>query len=238
MEENRNPIAESIHSKSNEAKKTTKSYYISINEKINNMKVAFANAKLPTILPQLQTLGYTEEKLNDYLSKVAEIEKFHQNQKKEYAEQYAETEKVDKKRKEINDLYLRHFAFCKILFKGDTLASSALEFSGDRKSAYASWFQQVSNFYAQLLGNSEFLAKVGTINIKQNDLEAQKNALKELSTLKENQKKEAGEAQKATEIRDEALDKLYPLYLELVAYAKILFQDDQALETLGIVVKR
>ncbi|MFJ1262054.1 hypothetical protein ACILDS_05080 [Capnocytophaga canis] len=219
-------------------KPTKKSLYISTDEMISKMRIAFSNAKLPEILPQLQTLGYTEEKLDDYLKKVAELEQLMQNQKKEYAEQYAETEKFNQKRQEIDELYRRHIAFCKILFKGNVKAISVLELNAGRKNAYASWHQQVSNFYGQLLGNSDFLAKVGTINITQTDLEAQKTALQELSTLKENQKKEAGEAQKATEIRDEALDKLYPSYTELVAYAKVLFQDDQILEALGIVVKR
>ncbi|GIM58579.1 hypothetical protein [Capnocytophaga canimorsus] len=219
-------------------KPTKKSLYISTDEMISKMRIAFSNAKLPEILPQLQTLGYTEEKLNTYLQKVAELEQLMQNQKKEYAEQYAETEKFNQKRQEIDELYRRHIAFCKILFKGNVKAISVLELNAGRKNAYASWHQQVSNFYGQLLGNSDFLAKVGTINITQTDLEAQKTALQELSTLKENQKKEAGEAQKATEIRDEALDKLYPIYTELVAYAKVLFQDDQILEALGIVVKR
>ncbi|GIM57278.1 hypothetical protein CAPN006_16710 [Capnocytophaga canimorsus] len=209
-----------------------------MSEVISKMKITFTNAKLPEILPQLQTLGYTEEKLNTYLQKVAELEQLMQNQKKEYAEQYAETEKFNQKRQEIDELYRRHIAFFKILFKGNVKAISVLELNAGRKNAYASWHQQVSNFYGQLLGNSDFLAKVGTINITQTDLEAQKTALQELSTLKENQKKEAGEAQKATEIRDEALDKLYPSYTELVAYAKVLFQDDQILEALGIVVKR
>lgn len=222
----------------NDPKKQKKYQYANIDERIQQMKLAFSNAKLPNILPQLQTLGYTEEKFNGYLAKVSELETLTQNQKKEYAEQYAETQKIEQKRKEINEVYIRHLSFCRILFKGDTLAAKALEFAGERKYAYASWFQQVSNFYGQLLANSEFLAKVSTINIKETDLKAQQTALTELTSLKENQKKEAGEAQKATELRDQALDNLYPIYTELVAYAKILFQDDQTLEMLGIKVKR
>lgn len=167
MSENRNIKPIEGNPTANEPKKATKSQYMNADAKIQQMKLVFSNAKLPTILPQLQTLGYTEEKLNEYLQKVTELETLSQNQKKEYAEQYAETEKFDAKRKQINELYIRHLSFCKILFKGDTLVTKTLEFAGERKAAYASWFQQVSNFYSQLLSNSEFLAKVGTINIKQ-----------------------------------------------------------------------
>ncbi|GIJ93582.1 hypothetical protein CAPN002_08000 [Capnocytophaga stomatis] len=221
----------------NNTNSTSKSKYISTNTLILQMKIAFANAKLPNILPQLQTLGYTEEKFNEYLEKINELEELLQVQKKEYGEQYAETEKVNKKREEIDEIYKRHLAFCKILFKGNVQAISTLGLNIGRKNAYAAWFQQVNNFYGQLLNNSEFLEKVSTINIQENDLKAQQNALVELTQLKENQKKEIGQAQKATEMRDEAFDKIYPIYTEFVSYAKILFQNDQTLEALGIVVK-
>lgn len=219
-------------------KNIAKTYYLSIDKQIQRMKLTFSNAKLPNILAQLETLGYTEEKLDAYISELEALEHLHQKQKKEYAEQYAETERFRQKRKEINELYMRHLAFSKILFKGNIEAGKVLEFGGDRKQAYGAWYQQVSNFYSQILDNEEFKAKVATINIKENDLNAQKTALAELTKIKETQAKEVGEAQKSTEKRDEAFDALYPKYTELVAYAKILFDGDQILEQLGIVVKR
>lgn len=223
---------------SENVEKKQKQGRIPMEEQISRMKIAFSNAKLPHILAQLQTVGYTQERLDGFLSQLAEVETLYQNQKKEYAEQYAETEKFNAKRSEIDELYRRHLAFCKILFKGETNAVASLELNAGRKNAYGAWFQQVSNFYGQLLTNVEFKAKVATINIKEEDLNAQKQALASLSALKESQKKEIGEAQKATEARDEAFDTLYPHYTELVEYAKILFAGDQTLEQLGIVVKR
>lgn len=211
---------------------------IPMEEWISRMKIAFSNAKQPDIFAQLQNLGYTEEKLNGYIAKVTELEALSQSQKKEYAEQYAETEKLNAKRTEIDEIYRRHLAFCKILFKGNTQANALLDLSAGRKNAYGAWFQQVSNFYAQLLANAEFLAKVKTINITETDLTAQQTALTELTKLKENQKKETSEAQKATEKRDVAFDEIYASYTELIAYAKVLFENDQILEQLGTVVKR
>lgn len=231
MEQNRNQQNEKL-------KTTTKHYYQSVEEAIQKMKLTFSNAKLPHILAPLQSLGYTEERINGFLAELEALEVLQQKQKKEYAEQYSETERFNQKRKEIHDLYMKHLAFCKILFKGNTEASKALEFGGDRKQAYGAWFQQVSNFYAQLLGNTAFKEKVATINIQEKDINAQKTALAELTQIKESQTKEAGEAQKATEERDSAFDVLYPKYTELVAYAKVLFGEDQILEQLGIVVKR
>lgn len=231
-------MKEKLNSQDTGVKNTTPNRYQSLDKQIQEMKLTFSNAKLPSILPQLQTLGYSEERLNGYLAKLAELESLALSQEKEYADQYTETEKFNTKRTQIDELYRRHLAFAKILFKGDSQARNLLGFAGDRKTAYADWYQQVSSFYTQILNNAEISAKMATINITKEHLQNQQVALIDLATLKESQKKEVGEAQKATETRDKAFDALYPHYTELVAYAKVLFQDDQLLETLGIVVKR
>ncbi|MFK8271884.1 hypothetical protein [Capnocytophaga canimorsus] len=212
--------------------------HISMEEWIQKMRLAFSNGKLPNIQAQVSLLGYTPEKLDELLAKVVRLEELHQNQKTEYAEQYAETQKFDQKFTEINDLYSKHFAFCKILFKGDTLASAALDFSGKRKTAYSDWLVQVGNFYSQLLKNPSFLTKLQSINIKEEDLKAVQNKLTEVIALKESQKKETAEAQKATEVRNKFFDELYPQYSEFVAYAKVVFAHSQELEALGIVTKK
>ena len=88
------------------------------------------------------------------------------------------------------------------------------------------------------MANPDFKNKAATINIDDTAIAAQQTALEEISALKESQKKELGEAQKATDTRDAALDLLYPKYTQLIAFAKALFPDDQTLEKLGIIVKR
>ncbi|MCK0206342.1 hypothetical protein MWN40_11515 [Ornithobacterium rhinotracheale] len=222
----------------NDLKGKQKNYHLTLEESISRMKLAFSNAKLPEINPQLAVLGYDETKLNELLEKVTQLEVLNQKQKKEYAEQYEETSKVEQKRKEIDAKYKTHLALCRVLFKKEVKAIAALELSGKRKIAFSSWYQQVSNFYAQLLQTPEFLAKAKTINIKEADLEAVKTLLNEIATLKESQKKETAEAQKATETRDKAFDDLYPHYADLIAYAKVVLSEEQHLEAMGIVVKR
>lgn len=231
-------MEENVINPNNEEGKSTKRQRVSLEEWISRMKLAFANAKLPEINPQLAILGYTEAKLDNLLSQVANLETLNQKQKKEYSEQYEETQKLDEKRKEIDEKYKRHLALCRVLFKKDVKATAALELNGKRKMAFSSWYQQVSNFYAQLLQTSEFLSKINGIGVAQTDLEAVKDLLSQAFILKESQKKETAEAQKATETRDKAFDDLYPHYADLIAYAKAVLSDEQHLEAMGIVVKR
>ncbi|MFC6268463.1 hypothetical protein [Frigoriflavimonas asaccharolytica] len=227
--ENQNP---------NSGKSIVRNQYISAEQLITKMKIAFTNAKEPEILPELETVGIDQKNLDDYLTEITNLEQLSQQQIKEYGEQYAETDKFNAKRAEIDNLYTRHRNLAKIVFKDDRQANTTLGIDAGRKQAFAAWYQQVSNFYAQLLANADFKTKAEAVNIKDTDITAMQTALQEVSALKESQKKELGEAQKATETRDAAIDMLYPKYTELIAFAKVLFPDDQTLEKMGIVVKR
>ena len=222
----------------NNGKSTARNQYISAEQLITKMKIAFTNAKEPEILPELETVGLSKGSLDDYLADITNLEQLSQQQIKEYGEQYAETDKFNAKRAEIDNLYARHRNLAKIIFKNDRQANTTLGIDAGRKQAFAAWYQQVSNFYAQLLANADFKTKAEAVNIKDADITAMQTALQEVSALKESQKKELGEAQKATETRDAAIDILYPKYTELIAFAKVLFPDNQTLEKLGIVVKR
>ncbi|MBF8457020.1 hypothetical protein IV494_07475 [Kaistella sp. G5-32] len=219
-------------------KTTSRNRYVSAEELIAKMKVAFTNAKQPDILPELETVGITETILDDYLAEITNLEQLSQKQKQEYGEQYAETDNFNLKKAEIDTLFTRHRNLAKIAFKGDRQANTTLGIDSGRKQAFAAWFQQVSNFYAQILANPDFKTKANAVNIKDADILAMRTSLEEISDVKESQKKELGEAQKATDTRDAAIDILYPKYTQLIAFAKVLFKDDQTLEKLGIIVKR
>ncbi|AYO57849.1 hypothetical protein CO230_06755 [Chryseobacterium sp. 6424] len=218
-------------------KPSSQNRYISAEQLIAKMKIAFSNAKQPEILSQLATVGITEPMLDGYLNEITNLELLSQKQIQEYGEQYAQTEGFNLKRAEIENTYRRHRNLAKIAMNGDRQAHTTLGTDEKVKRAYPAWYQQVSNFYAQILANPTFKAKAATVNIDDAAIAAQQAALEEISALKESQKKELGEAQKATEVRDTALDLLYPKYTRLVSFAKVLFPDDQTLEKLGIKVK-
>ena len=227
--ENLNPLT---------GKSTSRNQYVSAEELIAKMKIAFTNAKEPEILPELEAVGITEAMLDAHLAEIENLEQLSQIQKREYGEQYAESERFNLKKAEIDALFTRHRNLAKIAFKGDRQANTTLGIDAGRKQAFAAWFQLVSNFYAQILANPDFKTKAEGVNIKEADIAAMQTSLQEIAAVKNSQKKEIGEAQKATDTRDAAIDVLYPKYTELIAFAKVLFPDDQTLEKLGIVVKR
>lgn len=219
-------------------KKVKRHTYQSLDSWIEKMKLAFGNASHQSIYPILLTVGYDEAKLDTLRGKVTELESLDQAQNKARAEQVAATETADKKRKEINVLYLKHRSLLKILLGGNTLASASLKLTGQRKKSYGEWFQDVSSFYAQLVQNSEIGAQAASVGISQAVVESQKQLLVELQLLKETQRNKTANTRMATEQRNKAFEELRPLYSEYIKYARILLAGNQVLEAIGVTVKR
>ncbi len=210
----------------------------SISKSIEQMKLAFANAQLPEIAPHLEPVGYTAAKLTELTGKVAELEELMQKQKQEYAEQYAATDAFEKQRAEIDAEYKKHFGLARVFFREDVQARATLELGAYRQQAYGAWYTRLNNFYKQVLSTPDYLAKFTACGIAKEDLENVQSQLVATSDTKEAQKKETGEAQKATETRDQLFDQLYAEYRELLDYARALLPDEQMLEAMGIVVRR
>jgi hypothetical protein len=229
---------EELNSNSEKIKKTKHKKYISLGSWILKMKIAFDNAILPTIYPTLLTVGYDEAKIEGLKAKLAELINLDVLQVGAVGEQVGATDASTKKRKEINALYLKHRSLLKILLSDDTVASVSMKLKGERKKSYSEWFQNVSSFYTQLTQTPELTAHAASVGISLTVIDGQKQQLTALQALKEIQRKKKADAQQATRLRNMAFDELRPLYTEYIKYARILLAGNQALEALGIVVKR
>ena len=217
---------------------TTSVKYDNMAEVVVKMKMAFTNARLPTVLPSLIPVGYTAESLQADYAEVEALETLMQKQRTETQEQIIETKKFDDSRIAIHQIYVKDRGLCRILFKNDVQAQVELDLRGRVSEAYGNWLKEVKGFYTRISNSERLKAEVAKISMKPADLEAQLTAIAALETIKNNQKKETAEAQAATEARDLKFDEMYAKYATLVKYSKILLGNDQAIEALGIVVKR
>lgn len=217
---------------------TTSVKYDNMADTVVKMKMAFTNAQLPTVLPSLIPVGYTAESLQADYAEVEALETLMQKQRTETQEQIIETKKFDDSRIAIHQIYVKDRGLCRILFKNDVQAQVELDLRGNVSQAYGNWLKEVKGFYTRINNSERLKTEVAKISMKPADLEAQLNAIVALEAIKNNQKKETAEAQAATEARDLKFDEMYAKYATLVKYSKILLGNDQAIEALGIVVKR
>jgi hypothetical protein len=218
-------------------KKTARKNYVSLASWLEKMRLAFANAMLPSIFPTLETVGYTEARLLELRQKVVDLERYISEHQTAHASKRGETDQSKKDMKAINVVYSKHRAMAKLIFAENALASSVLKLNVAKRKDYSHWFQDVSNFYAQLALNTELASTAESISITQAVVETQRQQLDLLQEQKNKQRRAAAEAKQTLERRNKAFDQLYPLYSEYIKYAKILLPNNQSLEAIGIKVK-
>ena len=131
---------------------------------------------------------------------------------------------------------MRHVKVSRIAFQNDRAAYQKMDLGGKRKVSLSGWLAQAKQFYINALADSEVLTKLAGFGITQAKLEAGKQLVDETEAANAAQKREKGDAQQATQDRDEAIDKLEDRLSDFIAIARIALEDKpQLLEKMGIV---
>lgn len=201
--------------------------------RINN---SLSDAK---VLNAVAPFGYTETKLNEGASLLNAATELVEAQKREYGEVDAAQEAYETQRQQAHKSYMVILAISKIAFKNDVQAISTLDLTGRRATTLSGWLNQTRNFYHAILANETWKAALAAYGQTEEVLTAQLAAVDAVSAASEARKKELGDAQNATQERDEKLEELLDWVSDYEVIARIALMDKpQLLEKLGIVVKR
>ncbi|WP_321995705.1 hypothetical protein [Draconibacterium orientale] len=190
------------------------------------------------ILNAVTPLGYGPEKLTEGQSLLNEATVLVETQKREYGEVDAAQQVFDDQRKNAHKVYMAVLAISKIAFKGDVQAISTLDLTGRRASTFSGWLNQTRSFYRAILANEAWKTELAKYGQTEAMLTGELAMIDAVATASENKKKEMGDAQNATQERDEKLEELAEWVTDYEVIARIALADKpQLLEKLGIVVK-
>ena len=190
------------------------------------------------VLNAVAPLGYTEAKLNEGASLLNEATTLVETQKSEYGEVDAAQEAYETLRKQAHKSYMAILAISKIAFKNDAKAISTLDLTGRRATTLSGWLNQTRNFYHAILGDERWKAALASYGQTEDILTGQLAAVDTVALASEARKREMGDAQNATQERDEKLEELLDWVSDYEVIARIALADKpQLLEKLGIVVK-
>ncbi|QIA07852.1 hypothetical protein [Draconibacterium halophilum] len=190
------------------------------------------------VLNAVSPLGYTETKLTEGAGLLSEATTLVETQKREYGEVDAAQNAYETQRAEAHSKYMDLLAICKIAFKKDVKAISTLDLTGRRASTLSGWLKQTIGFYRAILANDEWKAALATYGQTEEKISAELAEIEAVASASENKKKEMGDAQNATQERDEKLEELAEWVNDYEVIARIALADKpQLLEKLGIVVK-
>ncbi|WP_319503078.1 hypothetical protein [uncultured Draconibacterium sp.] len=190
------------------------------------------------ILDAVTPMGYPQEKLNEGLALLNESTTLVETQVREYGEMDEAQAVFEAERVATNTNYMDMIRIARVAFKNDVKATSTLELNGRRSRTISGWLKQTHGFYRAILANEEWKAALAVYGQTEEKLSAQLAAVEAVATASETVKKEKGDAQNATQERDEKIEELLDWVSDYEVIARIALADKpQLLEKLGIVVK-
>lgn len=187
----------------------------------------------------LSPFGYTPQRLAEGLALYQAANDLHRGQQKEYSEQIAATEAFNAAWDAASKSYGLTLRIARTAFKNHAQASKLLQLQGERHQSFAGWLEQVEAFYAGLSADPALTASMANFGYPAAKIAAEYQAVKAVKELRNQQLKETGEAQHATEQRDKSLVILDAWLADFRAVSKVALADQsQQLEKLGMLARR
>lgn len=209
----------------------------SIDSKLLFAQNAINNAlAIKEISSPLALFGYNQQRLKEGEKLYTKASELQIKQVKEYGEQYEASNVLHLTRAMANKTYMVHVKIARVALRNNPETNASLQLTGNRKDSLSGWLKQAKAFYTNALNTPKVITALAKFGIDKKQLEAGSALVSDLENSFNAQLKEKGEAQIATQERDEALDDMQDWMSDFIAIARIaLASEPQLLEMLGIV---
>ncbi len=184
-------------------------------------------------------MGYSAEKLQEGLQILMQAEELYEIQLKEYGDVDEAQNSFATLKAKAQTNYMTLLSIARVAFKKDIKAITTLELTGERANTISGWIKQTRNFYHAILANEAWKNSMSQYGQTEEKINAGLQELEAVNTANEQVKKEQGDAQNATLLRDEKFEELIEWLSDYDTILKIaLAEQPQLIEKTGIVVKR
>ena len=213
--------------------------YEPLAKRLTRAQIALDNSQSDPILQEMMAAyGYDAARLQEGRTLLEAARNAQAACAAEYGDQYAATDELSEALEEAQQTYMRHLQVARIAFSDDREVRRALELDGRRKQTLGGWLKQARLFYKNALVDAEAQAALEQFGVTREDLLNTQAKVEAVETANAAQEREKGEAQKATEKRDLAVDALDAWMSDFRAIARIAFEEDpQQLEKLTITAR-
>jgi hypothetical protein len=212
--------------------------YLKIEDKLLEAQVVLDNAAADLIIaPAIAVYGYGAAKMAEGKAVYRAAFDAHRKQIAEYGEKYDATESLHKAWEKAHAVFRGARLIARIALRDNKRAAVCLQLSGSIKESVTGWLDQASVFYSNLLSEPDFLESMEPFTYDRKRLLSEQALVNAVAEARNRQDKESGEAQQATQERDERIDGLGIWIHDLREVARLALEDSpQQLEKLGITV--
>lgn len=206
-----------------------------IDAEIAMAQVATENAlQQPTIQKKLAQVGYDRKALQTGKRLYEEVRMLQSVQQDRYAEQYQSVDTFHKQLAEVRDRYRHHLKIARLAFADRRGVRGQLQIIGKRKTDTSGMLEQINVFYTKVMmfANDMVLYSTSLDELTQTQVMAES-----LYIARQRRIQSAGEAQDATQKRNEKRKELRVWMARFRKAARLALHDDpQLLEALGVAV--
>ena len=198
-------------------------------------QIAIENAlQQPTIQKKLAAVGYDRKTLLAGKSLSEEVRMLQSVQQDKYGEQYRSLDAFRQQMAEVQGRYQRHLKIARLAFADQRGRQEQLQMVGKRKIDISGMLEQMNTFYKKI---SLFASEMALYNTNPDELTQTQAMVAALYAARQRRLQYRGEAQDATQKRDEKRKQLRAWMSRFKKAARLALHDDpQLLEALGIVV--
>jgi hypothetical protein len=200
---------------------------------------ALSNAMASELIKNaVADFGYDEKRMLEGRALYDKANKLYIQQIKEYSEQFGASQALKEIYEEASQVYMTHVKIARMALRDDFELYLALKLKGSRERTYDKWFAQANAFYTMALDNKKIQDAMAYMGITKKKLEDGYDLIKKFQEQANTQRLETGDAQRATLLRDEAMEELDDWVADFIAVSRIAMEEDpQELEKLGLVMK-
>ncbi|WPP51385.1 hypothetical protein [Catalinimonas niigatensis] len=207
-----------------------------IDQKISRISIAVDNSlNYPEIQNTLKKVGYTLPMLQQGKGYLGEFRMLQENHALKYGNQYGVGSSFREELQGVKATHAVHRKLAKIAYASDKSMQTQLSLQGKLTFVVDKWLTYANNFYTLLLKDSSRMAQYG---VSAEELAQMQASVQALMANRNKHIACKGEAQHATQKRNEVIRKLDAWMSDFRKAARFAFKDEpQMLEMLGIMVK-
>jgi hypothetical protein len=211
----------------------------SLEYKLRFAERALSNAMASDLIKNaVADFGYDEKRMLEGQALYEKANKLYVQQIKEYSEQFGASQALKEIYEEASQVYMTHVKIARMALRDDFELYLALQLKGSRERTYDKWFAQANAFYTLALDNKKIQDAMAYLGITKKKLEDAYSLIKKFQQQANVQRLETGDAQRATLLRDEAVEELDDWIGDFIAVSRIAMEEDpKELEKLGLVMK-
>ncbi len=211
---------------------------LSIDEQISAVESKAKNILATTVILQsLSQFNITEEYIVETLTFALTARAKSDAQKKEYGEQFTATNQRNAKLKEVELAYDATQQIARMVMVNANF-DTALKIGIPLPSRISAKIERIRSFYRGIINDANLMPLLGRFNKTTEVLQAELQEVEALAHIQQQQHKEMGEAQAATQERNEAVEIMIERNQELTTLLKIaLGKRNDLLESVGIFVR-